>query len=109
MKEQKKSAVKELNNVEARNFSDVELKIIVIKMLKKLCESYNSMEKDIIIITEEQSAIKNTISEMKSTLEGINRRLNEAENQISDLEDKLEKKHPIIIAKRENIFLKTKV
>ena len=31
--------------------------------------------------------MKNTITEMKNTLEGINSRITEAEEQISDLED----------------------
>ena len=34
------------------------------------------------------------ISEMSNTLEGINSRLHEAEDQISDLEDKVEKNTP---------------
>ena len=33
--------------------------------------------------------MNNTISEMKTTLEGINRRITEAEEQISDLEDRM--------------------
>ena len=33
--------------------------------------------------------IKNTINEIKNSLEGINRRITEAEGRISDLEDKL--------------------
>ena len=33
---------------------------------------------------------KNTINEKRNTLEGINSRLDEAENQVSDLEDKVE-------------------
>ena len=33
--------------------------------------------------------MNNTIAEMKSTLEGINSRINEAEEQISDLEDRM--------------------
>ena len=37
-----------------------------------------------------QSEMKNTISEMKSTLEGINK-LDEAEDQISNLEDGVER------------------
>ena len=32
--------------------------------------------------------MKNTITEMKNTLEGINSRLNDTEEQISELEDK---------------------
>ena len=33
--------------------------------------------------------MNNTITEMKSTLEGINSRITEAEEQISDLEDRM--------------------
>ena len=33
--------------------------------------------------------MNNTITEMKTTLEGINSRITEAEEQISDLEDRL--------------------
>ena len=33
--------------------------------------------------------MKNTITEMKTTLEGINRRITEAEEWISDLEDRM--------------------
>ena len=33
--------------------------------------------------------MNNTITEMKTTLEGINSRITEAEERISDLEDKL--------------------
>ena len=36
-----------------------------------------------------QSDMKNTISKMKNTLEGINSRLNEPEDCISDLKDKI--------------------
>ena len=35
--------------------------------------------------------MNNTISELKNTVEGIKRRLNEAEGQVSKLEDKVEK------------------
>ena len=37
--------------------------------------------------------MKNAISEENNTLEGINSRLDEAEDRTSDLEDKLENKH----------------
>ena len=35
--------------------------------------------------------MKNTISEIKNTLEGITSRLDEAEDQVSELEDKWER------------------
>ena len=41
--------------------------------------------------TKEQTEMKNTITEMKNTLEGINSRITEAGEQISDLEDRMVK------------------
>ena len=38
---------------------------------------------------KEQTEVNNTITEMKTTLEGINSRITEAEEQISDLEDRM--------------------
>ena len=48
-------------------------------------------EKDTETIKKDQLEIKNAISEINNTLEGIKSRLYEAENQISDLEDKGER------------------
>ena len=39
--------------------------------------------------TEEQSVMNNTITEMKNTREGINSRITEAEERISDLQDRM--------------------
>ena len=49
------------------------------------------MKKDIETIKKDQSEIKNAIYEINNTLEGRNSRLDEVENWISDLEDKVEK------------------
>ena len=38
--------------------------------------------------------MNNTITEMKNTLEGINGRINEAEEQVSELEDRMVKSLP---------------
>ena len=47
MKGQEKSPEKELNEMEASNLSDIEFKVMIIRMLKELSENYNSMKKDI--------------------------------------------------------------
>ena len=39
--------------------------------------------------TKEQTMMNNTINEIKNSLEGINSRITEAEEQTSDLEDKI--------------------
>ena len=82
--------------MEASNLSYIEFKVVVIRML-------SSMKRNIKIIKKEQPKIKNTISEMKKTPEGINKRSDEAQNQISTLEDKVEKT-PIRAAKRKQSF-----
>ena len=51
----------------------------------------NSMKTDIETIKKGQSESKNISSEINNTLEGINSRLGEAVDQISDLEDKVGK------------------
>ena len=81
MKEQKKTPEKELNKMEISNLSDAEFKTLVIRMLKELSEDLNSTKKI-------QSEMKGTLTEIKNNLQGNNRRLDEAKNQINDLEHK---------------------
>ena len=81
MKEYIKTPEKELNKMEKSNLSDAEFKILVIRMLKELSEDLNSTKKM-------QSETKDTLTEIKNNLQGNNSRLDEAENQINDLEQK---------------------
>ena len=48
-----------------------------------------NIKKDIETINKNQSEIKIAISEIKNSLEGINSRLDEEDNQISALEDNM--------------------
>ena len=84
MKEQENSPEEELNEMEASNLSDVEFRLMIIRML-------SNMKKDVETIKKNQSEIKNAVSKINNLLEGINSRLHEAEDYISDLEDKVEK------------------
>ena len=84
MKEQIKTPEKELNKMEISNLS--EFKTLVIRMLKELREYINSIKKI-------QSETKDILIEIKN-LQGNNSRMNEVENQISDLEHKEPKKQP---------------
>ena len=88
MKKQNKTPEKKLNKMEKSNLSDAEFKILVIRMLKELSEDLNSIKKI-------QSETKNTLIKIKNKLQGINSRVDEAENQISNLEHKEAKKQPI--------------
>ena len=50
---------------------------MVISMLKELRDNFNNMRKDIKTMKKNQSEIKNTVYIMRTTLEGINRSLDE--------------------------------
>ena len=79
LKEQNKTPEKELNEMEISNLSDAEFKILVIRMLKELSEDLNSIKKI-------ESEMKDTLNEMKNNFQGINSRVDEADNQINDME-----------------------
>ena len=79
--------------MDATKIPDAEFKTIAIRMIKALRGRMDnlrenvykktvSIKKDIEIThtKKKQSEMKNTISEMKNTLEGINSRLDEAED-----------------------------
>ena len=85
MKEQIKTPEKELNEMEISNISDAEFKTLFIRMLKELSEDLGSIKKT-------QSEM-NTLIEIKNNLQGNNRRVDEVENQINDLEHKEAKKN----------------
>ena len=80
MKEQNKIPEKKLNKVEITKLSYAEFKTLVIVMLKELTQYGNN-------IMEE---MKVTLSEIKKNLQGFNSGVDEAENQISNLEHKEE-------------------
>ena len=66
--------------MEISNLSDAEFQTLVVRMLK-ISEDLNS-------IKEIQLEMKETLVEIKNNLQGNNSRVNEAENQINDLEQK---------------------
>lgn len=49
------------------------------------------MKRELIPIHKNQLEMKNVIAVIKNTVEGFNNRLEEAEDQISDLKDRVEK------------------
>ena len=67
--------------MEKSNPSDAAFKTLVLRMLKELSEDLNNVRKI-------QSEMKDTLTEIKNNLQGNNNRVDEAENQIYDLEHK---------------------
>ena len=81
MKEQIKTPEKELNKMEISNLPDAEFKTLAIRMLKELNE-------DLSNIKNIWSEMKDTPIEIKNNLQGNNSRVDEAKNQINNLEYK---------------------
>ena len=97
MKEQDKTAEKQLKEVEIGNLPEKEFRIMIANMIQglrkrmeakieKMKEMFN---KDLEELKNKQTEMNNITTEMKTTLEGINSRITEAEEQISDLEDRM--------------------
>ena len=97
MKEQDKNPQKQINEVEISNLPEKEFRIMIVKMIQdlgkrmeaKIEKMQEMLSKDLEEIKNKQTEMKNTITEMKTTLEGINSRVTEAEEWISDLEDRM--------------------
>jgi len=94
MKEQTKSTKVQINEEEIGNLPEKEFRIMIVKMIKKK-NLENRMEKMQESINKDLEELKNkhtennTITKIKNTLEGINSRISEAEEWISELEDKM--------------------
>ena len=94
MKGKEETSERMLNEIEANQLSDIGFKPMVIRKLNEFTENsqklqgnYNEltvndikMKKEIETINRCQEEIKNIIYELKNTVEGIKRRLDEAED-----------------------------
>ena len=78
LKEQIKTPVKELNEMEISNLSDAKFKTLVIRMLQEPNEDLNSIKKI-------QSETKGALIKTKNNFQGNSSRVDEAKNQINDL------------------------
>ena len=78
---------KELNKMKISNLSDAEFKTLVLKMLKEHGEDLNSIKKI-------QSEKKDSLIKIKNSVQGNRSNVDEAKNQINDLEHKETKKTP---------------
>jgi len=87
MKEQDKYKKKKkpLNEVEIGNLPEKEFRIMIVKMIQDLRKRTEEMQE---MFTKDVE-LKNKQIEMNTTLEGINSRITEAEEWISDLEDRM--------------------
>ena len=88
MKEQDKTPEKQLNEVEIGNLPEKEFGIMIVRMIQdlrkrmeaKIEKMQEMFNKDLEQLKNKQTEMNNTITEMKTILEGINSRT-EAEKQ----------------------------
>ena len=92
MKEQTKSTKVQINEEEIGNLPEKEFRIMIVKMIQNLENKMQKMQESINKDLEElknKHTENNTITEIKNTFEGINSRISEAEEWISELENKM--------------------
>ena len=89
MKGQDEIPEKQLNEVDIGNLPEKEFRIMIVKMIQDLGKRIEAkIEKVQELFTKSYlEELKNKQTEMNNTLEGINSRTTEAEEQITDLED----------------------
>ena len=88
-KEQGKNSTDQTNEGEIGRLPETEFRMMRVKMIQnlgnrmeKIQETFN---KDLEEVKRKQTMMNNTITEMKNTPEGLNSRITEAEEWISDL------------------------
>ena len=93
MKEQTESTDVQVNEEEIGKLPEKEFRVMMVKMIKNLENRMEKMQesinKDLEELKNKHRETNNTITEIKNILEGINSRISEAEEGISELEDKM--------------------
>ena len=92
MKEQDKSPERQLNEMEigTSQKKKKKIRIMIVKIIQDLRKRMEAnIEKMQEIFTKDLEELKNKQTEMNNTLKGISIRITEAEEQISDLEDRM--------------------
>ena len=91
MKEQTRNTEFQINE-EIGKLPEKEFRIMIVKFIKnlenKMKKIQGSINKDLEKLRNKYMKTNNTITEIKNTLEGINGKISEAEEQISELEVK---------------------
>ena len=93
MKEQGKDPPDQTNEEEIDSLPEKEFRAMIVKMIQNLGNRMEKIQetfkKDLEELRSKQTMINNTINEVKNSLEGINSRITEAEEWISDMEEKI--------------------
>ena len=95
MKEEGKNPPDLRNEEEIGSLPEKEFRTMIVKMIQNLGnrmeKTQETFNKDLEELKSKQTVMNNTTNEIKNSLEGINSRITEAEERISDLGDKIMK------------------
>ena len=93
MKEQDKNPPDQTNKEDIGSLPEKQFTVMKVKMIQnlgnKMGKIQETFDKDLEELKSKQTMMNNTTNETKNYLEGINSRITEAEELISDLEDKI--------------------
>ena len=85
MKEQGKNPPDQTNEEEIGSLPEKEFRVMIVKMIQNLGNRMEKIEetftKDLEELNSKQTMMNNKINEIKNSLEGINSRITEAEEQ----------------------------
>ena len=91
--EQDKNPQDQINEEEIGKITEKEFRVMIVKMIQnfgnRIEEIPEMFNKDLEKLKSKQTVMNNTITEIKNTLEGIKGRITEAEEWISELEDRM--------------------
>ena len=89
MKDQGKNTSHQTNEEEIGSLPEKEFRVLIVKMIqnigKRMEKIQETFHKDLEELKSKQTMMNNTINEIKNSLEGINSRITEAEERLSDL------------------------
>ena len=92
-KEQSKNPPDKTNAEEIGSLPEKEFRVMIVKIIQNLGNRMEKIQetfhKDLEELKSKETMINNTINEIKNSLEGINSRITEAEEWISNLEYKI--------------------
>ena len=92
MQKQGKNPPDETNEEKIDSLPEKEFRVMTVKMIQNLGNRMEKIQetcnKDLKELKSKQTVMNNTIHEIKNSLEGINSRITEAEERISDLQGK---------------------
>ena len=93
VKKQGKNQTDQTYEEEIGSLPEKELRVMTVKVIQNLRNRMEKIQKtfkkDLEELKSKQTIMNNTINEKKKSLEGFNSRITEAEEWISDLEDRM--------------------